>query len=136
MAHFAKIGVLGFVEQVIVAEQDFIHSGAVGDPAQWIETSYNTRANVHYGTDGQPDGGTPLRKNFARIGDLYDKNLDAFYYPVQPYPSWSLNTETCQWQAPVAYPTDGAFYVWDENLLAWQAVPEIVLEPDPEEPAQ
>ena len=117
MAHFAKIE-NGIVVQVIVAEQDFINTGVVGDPAFWVQTSYNTRGGVHYGADGQPDDGEPLRKNYAGIGYVYDEILDAFI-PPQPYESWILNEETCLWDAPTAMPDDGAMYTWDEETESW-----------------
>lgn len=117
MSHFAKVE-NGIVTQVIVAEQDFIDSGAVGDPAAWIQTSYNTRGGVHYGATGEPDGGVPLRKNYAGVGHIYDAARDAFYEP-RPYPSWTLNETSCLWQAPVAYPDNGKNYVWDEPNRSW-----------------
>lgn len=117
MAHFAKVE-NGIVTQVIVAEQDFIDSGAVGEPSAWVQTSYNTRGGVHYGSDGLPDQGTPLRKNFASPGFSYDAIRDAFIAP-KPFPSWSLNETTCLWEAPVPFPNDGKPYEWDENALNW-----------------
>lgn len=115
MSHFAKIE-NGIVTQVIVAEQDFIDTGLVGDPTTWIQTSYNTFAGQH------PEG-RPLRKNYAGIGYIYDSVRDAFYIP-QPYPSWQLNEETCIWSAPVAMPEpqDNTTYTWDEDTLNWVAV--------------
>jgi hypothetical protein len=113
MAHFAQIDSDDRVIQVIVAEQDFIDSGAVGDPASWIQTSYNTRAGVHV------LGGTPLRKNYAGIGYTYNRSLDAFV-PPQPFASWTLDTATATWSAPVPYPTDGAAYYWSEDTQSWQ----------------
>lgn len=132
MAHFAKVE-NGIVTQVIVAEQDFINTGAVGDPSSWVQTSYNTRGGVHYGQDGQPDGGVALRKNYAGIGYVYDAQRDAFYSP-SPYASWVLNESTCYWEAPVALPEDSGtgeppkMYVWNEeahqadNTQGWQLV--------------
>ncbi len=73
---------------------------------------------MHYGQDGQPDGGIPLRKNFAGIGHTYDPQRDAFY-GFKPYNSWILNEDTCFWEAPVPMPNDGKRYYWDENLLNW-----------------
>jgi hypothetical protein len=122
MAHFAKVE-NGMVTQVIVAEQDFIDSGAVGDPASWIQTSYNTRGGVHYGQDGNPDGGVALRKNYAGIGYTYDAQRDAFI-PPKPFDSWVLNESTCNWDAPTAMPTDGQRYTWDEATTSWVLVPE------------
>ena len=73
MSHFAEIDNDGLVLRVIVAEQDFINSGAVGDSFRWIQTSYNNN----------------FRKNFAGKGSTYDKTKDAFIDP-QPYPSWTI----------------------------------------------
>jgi hypothetical protein len=117
MSHFAKIED-GIVTQVIVAEQDFINSGAVGDPALWIQTSYNTRGGVHYGQDGEPDGGVALRKNYAGIGYSYDPVLDAFI-PPKPFDSWVINETTGLWDAPVPRPDDGQIYMWNEDTANW-----------------
>ena len=112
MSHFAKVE-NGLVTQVIVAEQDFINTGAVGDPSQWIQTSYNTQAGVHR------LGGTPLRKNYAGIGYTYDAGRDAFI-PPKPFNSWVLNEETCLWEAPTPCPEDDNKYLWDEALKQWK----------------
>ena len=114
MAHFAKVE-NGIVSQVIVAEQDFINSGAVGDPSSWVQTSYNTHAGVHR------NGGTPLRKNYAGIGMIFDEQRDAFYVP-QPFPSWILNEDTCIWEAPIPYPQDNNNYKWNEQTLSWNLI--------------
>ena len=113
MAHFAKVE-NGIVTQVIVAEQDFINSGVVGNPKNWIQTSYNTYGGVHL------LGGTPLRKNFAGVGFTYNIEKDAFI-PPKPlqYESWILNEEKCIWEAPIKMPSDGKPYYWDEELLEW-----------------
>jgi hypothetical protein len=120
--YFAKVPKIvnnkGTVITVIKAEQDIIDSGALGDSAMWIQTSYNTRGGVHYGQDGQPDGGVALRANYASIGYTYDQINDVFYAP-QPYPSWTISAPTWLWQAPVPYPTDGKQYYWDEATLSW-----------------
>jgi hypothetical protein len=107
MAHYALIED-GVVTNVIVAEQDFIDTQS----GTWVQTSYNTQAGVH------TLGGTPLRKNYAGIGYVYDAERDAFYTP-SPYPSWSLDEDTCLWEAPVAHPNDGLMYNWDEESLSW-----------------
>lgn len=122
MAHFAKVE-NEIVTQVIVAEQDVIDSGLFGDPSQWIQTSYNTHGNVHYGQDGKPDNGVALRGNFAGIGYTYNKKLDAFY-PPQPYPSWVLSSKTINWESPVPYPDDGKKYQWNEDTKSWDVVTE------------
>ncbi len=121
MAHFAKIDENNIVTQVLVIDQETINTGHFGDPSTFIQTSYNTRGGVHYGQDGQPDNGVALRKNYAGIGYIYDSQLDAFYAP-QPYASWTLNEETCYWEAPTPMPTDGKLYTWDEDTLSWVEV--------------
>lgn len=112
MSHFAQIDSNNIVQQVIVAEQDFIDSGAVGDPRTWIQTSYNTRHGQH------SQGGTALRKNYAGIGYSYDSVRDAFI-PPRPFTSWQLDEDTCDWLPPVPYPTDGANYYWEESQQSW-----------------
>tara|TARA_R100000656_G_scaffold38403_1_gene32334 strand:+ start:652 stop:1023 length:372 start_codon:yes stop_codon:yes gene_type:complete len=120
MAHFAEIDNDGIVQRVIVAEQDFIDSGAVGDASNWVQTSYNTRGGVHYAPNSnEPDGGIALRKNYAGKGYTYDETRDAFIAP-QPYPSWNLDEDTCQWNAPVPRPDDGKIYTWDEDTTSWK----------------
>jgi len=104
MAHFAKLN-NNTVTEVIVAEQSFINSGAVGDSFLWVQTSFNNN----------------FRKNYAGVGFTYDKVRDAFI-PAQPYPSWTLIEATCQWEAPVSYPTDDQAYTWDEATIAWVLV--------------
>jgi hypothetical protein len=80
--------------------------------AIWKQTSYNTNAGIH------SLGGTPFRKNHAGIGYTYDANRDAFI-PPKPFNSWILNETTCNWNAPIAYPTDGQRYIWNEEILNW-----------------
>jgi hypothetical protein len=80
--------------------------------AIWKQTSYNTNAGVH------SLGGTPFRKNHAGIDYTYDSQRDAFISP-KPYNSWTLNETTCNWDAPVAYPTDGQRYSWNEENQNW-----------------
>ena len=95
MGHYAHINEDNIVDNVIVAQADFINSGAVGDPSQWIQTSYNTRGGVHYNSEtNEPDDGIPLRKNYAGIGYTYDSVRDAFI-PQKPFESWILDEFTC-----------------------------------------
>ena len=108
MSHFAKVE-NGIVTQVIVAEHDVIDSGVFG--TGWVQTSYNT-------IGGQHPEGRPLRKNYAGVGSIYDLDRDAFYAP-QPFPSWTLNENTCIWTAPTPYPNDNNRYQWDESNLTW-----------------
>lgn len=107
MSHFAKV-VDGIVEEVIVVEQDWVNSLQ----GQWVQTSYNTYGGVHI------DGGTPLRKNYAGIGMVYDSERDAFYVS-QPYASWNLNDDSCIWEPPTAYPDDDKYYDWNEDTASW-----------------
>ena len=118
MAHFAKVE-NGVVTQVIVIDQETLNLGHWGDPSLWVQTSYNTRGGVHYGADGQPDGGEALRKNYAGIGYTYDGT--GFAAP-QPYPSWTLDSQTYLWQSPVPYTTDGKLYTWNEDTKSWVEV--------------
>ena len=121
MSHFAKV-LDGKVIQVIVAEPDFFDTFVDSSPGQWLQTSYNTRGNVHYGPNGEPDGGVALRGNYAGIGYTYDVVNDVFYAP-QPFPSWALDQATWLWSAPVPYPADGQRYEWDEATAGWALVP-------------
>ena len=129
MAHYAKVN-NGIVEQVIVAEADYFDTFIDNSPGEWIQTSYNTRGGVHY----EPNTDTPsddqskaLRKNYAGIGYTYDSDRDAFI-PPKPYNSWTLNETTCWWESPVAYPSDGEVYSWNEekyqadNTQGWEQV--------------
>ncbi len=125
MSHYAKVE-NGIVAQVIVAEQDVIDSGIFGHG--WVQTSYNTRGGVHYNPQtGQPsdDQSKALRKNYAGIGYAYDETRDAFI-PPQPFASWLLDEQTCLWNAPVAYPTDGNMYSWNEQTQSWDLIPDPV----------
>jgi hypothetical protein len=124
MSHFARVNTYGIVEQVIVAEQDFIDT--LSDASSWVQTSYNTRGGVHY----KPDSNTPsedqtkaLRKNYAGIGYTYDREKDAFI-PPQTFPSWVLNEDTCLWEAPTPMPQDDKYYIWDEPTTSWLEVTE------------
>ena len=119
MSHFAEIDNNNIVQRVIVAEQDYIDSGVVGNPDNRVQTSYNTRGGVHYAPNSnEPDGGVALRKNYAGIGDTYDESKDAFIAP-KPHPSWILNEDTCLWETPIPYPDDGKRYKWNEDDQSW-----------------
>jgi len=125
MAHYAFINSNNIVTQVIVGrDEDEVVDGITDWEAYYgekmgqtcLRTSYNTVGNVHSG------GGTPFRGNYAGIGFKYDEALDVFVAP-QPYPSWTLS-DSYLWEAPVAYPTDGEAYVWNENQGVWELVVE------------
>jgi hypothetical protein len=100
------------VQQVIVAEPEFFNTFVDTSPGTWLQTSYNTIGGVH------TLGGTPLRKNFAGVGYTYDAQKDAFI-PPKPYASWTLNEDTCNWDAPVARPNDDKIYRWNESTTSW-----------------
>ena len=119
MAHYAFLDENNIVTEVIVGKDE----GEEGrDWEQWYgefrgqtckRTSYNTIGGVH------TKGGIPFRKNYAGIGYTYDTQLDAFI-PPKPFASWLLNENTAQWEAPVAMPTDGKMYSWDEDTVSWK----------------
>ena len=104
MSHFAEVNSDGIVQRVIVAEQDFINSGAVGDSFLWVQCSYNNN----------------FRKQYAGKGYKYDKANDVFIAP-QPYPSWTLD-DNHDWVPPTAMPSDGKEYTWDEANTKWVEV--------------
>jgi hypothetical protein len=111
MAHYAKV-VNGLVVNVIVAEPEFFETFIDSSPGEWIQTSYNTFGGIH------TLGGSPLRKNYAGIGFTYDKTLDAFIPPKQ-FASWTLDENTCLWNAPTPCPQDDKRYKWNEETLSW-----------------
>ena len=121
MAHFAKLGTGNVVEAVVVVHNDIATTEQAGvdflnnlhkTNDVWKQTSYNTHGGVH------KLGGTPFRKNYAGIGYTYDETRDAFIAP-KPYSSWTLNEDTCQWEAPVAYPNGDKKYLWNEETTSW-----------------
>jgi hypothetical protein len=127
MAHFAKLDENNIVTFVTVGRQEddgkeqelFERTGDV-----YKQTSYNTRGGVHYDPEtGEPseDQSKALRKNYAGIGFTYDEERDAFI-PPKPFESWVLDEDTCLWEAPVPYPTDGEMYTWDEDSGDWVLV--------------
>ena len=104
MAYYAKI-VDAKVTTVITAEESFFDTFYDDTAGTWLETKI----------DGS------IRKNYAGIGFSYDATRDAFISP-QPYPSWTLNESTCQWQCPATYPDDGKVYIWNETDQQWDEV--------------
>jgi hypothetical protein len=116
MAHFARIE-NGIVQQVIVVNNDVIQDSngdeqesigvafcrsLYGAATEWVQTSYNDN----------------FRKSYASVGYTYDAGRDAFIAP-QPYDSWILDEDTCHWQAPIPYPSDGEVYIWQESTTSW-----------------
>jgi hypothetical protein len=111
MGHFAKV-LGGEVINIIKAEPEFFDNFIDSSPGDWIQTSYNTFHGVHQ------LNGTPLRKNYAAVGYTYDAQRDAFI-PPQPFPSWTLNETTCDWDAPTPRPNDDNRYSWNESTTSW-----------------
>jgi len=117
MAHFCKLGVGNIVLEVVVVNNEVITDNDGNEQEQlgidflnnlygsrdvWKQTSYNNN----------------FRKNFAGKDYTYDQTRDAFI-PPKPYPSWTLNETTCIWDCPVAYPTNGNLYKWNETNQTW-----------------
>ena len=126
MASFAKIGLNSKVIEVVSVNNEVLKDSSGVEREElgiqflnelygwpiWKQTSYNTRGGVHN------NGGIPFRKNHAGIGYTYDEDRDAFI-PKKSYNSWILNEQTCNWESPVAYPTDGKRYNWNETNQSW-----------------
>lgn len=127
MSHFAQIDENNVVQQVLVIDQAEIDTGNWGDPARWIQTSYNTRGGVYYIPNSSPltpdpDQSKALHKNFAGIGFKWD---GVGFFGEKPYPSWVLNSFSYSWEAPVPMPEPNSppFYDWDEGTLSWVLLP-------------
>jgi len=108
MSHWAEIDENNIVTRVLVGNNSEPDEGeafmnSLG--GTWVKTSYN---------------GT-IKKNYAGIGYSYDSSRDAFIAP-KPFDSWELDEDTCRWEAPVAYPTDGKIYAWNEDITNWEEV--------------
>jgi hypothetical protein len=128
MANFAQINGNNIVQQVLVIDQAEIDTGNWGDPAAWLQTSYNTRGGIYYTPNTStpdPDQSKAFRKNYAGIGYTWD---GVGFIPPKPYPSWVMNSFSYLWEAPVPYPTDGKIYVWDEPTTSW-----VLADPQPPE---
>jgi len=121
MAHFAGIDGAGIVHNVIVAEQDFIDSGAMGDPANWIQTSYNTHRNTHL------LGGTPFRGNFACVGYRYYRQHDIFM-PIPKYKHLLIDLNIADWVSRDQNnpndidPPSQIDWIWDYENNTWGQV--------------
>ena len=118
MAHFARIDGNNIVTQVIVVDNKDT-ADATGEEKEHIGAAFCER--LFGGTWKQTSYNATFRKNYAGIGYTFDAGRDAFI-PPKPYASWVLNETTCQWQAPVAMPTDGAMYTWNEGTQSWDVV--------------
>jgi hypothetical protein len=120
MAHFAQLDANNVVTQVIVVDNKDT-SDAAGVEKEHIGAAFCER--LLGGTWKQTSYNANFRKNYAGIGYTYDADRDAFI-PPKPYASWVINNETCVWEAPVAQPTDGKMYRWDEEALSWIEIPD------------
>ena len=146
MASFAKLGANGEVLEVlsvhnsVITDSNGVEQENLGIDfltkltgwSVWKQTSYNTRGGKHYSVNENGDTderglktivesenqSKALRKNHAAIGGTYDSDRDAFF-AKKPFASWTLNEDTCQWEAPVARPTDGQNYNWNEETQQW-----------------
>jgi hypothetical protein len=135
MATFAKLNSENIVEQVIsVHNNELLDNGIeseakgiafckslFGQETNWKQTSYNTRGGKHYLADNSALSDTQnksFRKNHASIGYTYDETRNAFI-PPKSHNSWTLNENTCLWEAPIPYPNDGSLYKWNEETLSW-----------------
>ena len=121
MAHYSFLNMQNIVTEVIVGKDETdgptnweMHYGNIREQV-CKRTSYNTRGGVH------SEGGTPFRKNYAGIGYTYDFARDAFI-PTKPFDSWTLNENSCLWEAPVTYPEDGQKYEWNEETTSWDLI--------------
>lgn len=119
MAHFAKLDGNNVVTDIVVVKNDELVGSngteseingiafckaTFGEETNWVQTSYNST----------------FRKRYAVIGGFYYPPKDAFV-GKQPFPSWSFNPETVDWEAPVPMPSEGGPYIWDESTLTWAA---------------
>ena len=114
MAHFAKLGTGNIIEKVEVVSNDIATNEQAG--VDFINNLYGTRD-----TWKQTSYNGNIRKNFAGIGYTYDQTRDAFI-PPKPFTSWTLDEDTCLWEAPVAYPDDGQMYQWNETDQQWEVL--------------
>ena len=124
MAHFAEIGLNNKVLRVIVVNNKELLSKEYEDATEHEEIGIEFCRNLFGGTWLQTSYNGNIRKNFASAGFTYDSELDAFI-PPKPYNSWTLDTDTCLWQAPTPMPEDGKRYKWDEESLSWQEFTEL-----------
>jgi hypothetical protein len=134
MAHFAKIDSNNVVTEVLVIDQTEIDTGIWGDPASWIQTSYNTHGGIYYTPNTKtpdPDQSKAFRKNYAGIGYMYLANgpEGKGFVPPSPYPSWVMNSFSYLWEPPVPMPVPNnpPFYIWDEATISWRLSPQATL---------
>jgi len=111
MAHFAELDENNIVVNVLVVNNSdmldeegnesealgiaFLHN-LFGSEKTWVQTSYHSN----------------FRKSYAGIGYEYKAAEDAFV--IQPFPSWTYNASTVEYEPPIPKP-DGN-YEWREDV--------------------
>jgi hypothetical protein len=132
MAHYALLNNENFVTSVISGADEYYIINGLDTETNYSNlynciakrTSYNTHGGIHYQADNNTpsqDQSKAFRKNYAGIGYYYDSIRDAFI-PPKPFPSWTLNEQTCLWQSPIPYPNDGKVYTWNEEIGNWEEI--------------
>ena len=124
MAHYAVLDSNNIVTSVFVGKNEDDPPGNWEQYYKAKRTSYNTRGGIYYNPNTDlpaEDQSKSFRKNYAGISYVYDESRDAFIPPKQ-FESWILNEDSCLWEAPVPYPNNEKFYVWDEETLSWKEV--------------
>ena len=117
MAHFAKLGIDNIVLEVLVVNNVDTMTPQ-GEEKEEIGVEFLRKLTGHETWKQTSYNGT-FRKNYAGIGYTYNSDLDAFI-PPKPYNSWTLNEDTCNWEPPVAYPSDDKIYKWNEDIMNWE----------------
>jgi hypothetical protein len=118
MAHFAKLDENNFIIEVHVVSNDVITINGIESEQLGIDFLTNL---LNYNLWRQTSYNGSFRKNYAGIGYYYDSIRDAFI-PPKPFPSWTLNEDTCLWQSPIPYPNDGKMYQWNEEIGNWEEI--------------
>lgn len=128
MAHYAYLDENNVVTQVIVGKDE--DDGDIDWEEYYgaIRCSYNTRGGIHYGPDGEQsaDQSKAYRYNYPGPGWFFDPTfgVDGAFIPPNPFGSWTVNSNTALWEAPVTMPNDGGPWMWDEESLSWVEFPE------------
>jgi hypothetical protein len=120
MGHFAKLDDNSVVLEVIVVNNETLNNLPFPE-SEPVGIAFLTEWSGGYSNWKQTSYNNSFRKRYTAVGNTYDPVLDAFILP-KPYPSWLLNTDTCDWQAPTPYPSDGNVYTWDEATQSWVKV--------------
>jgi hypothetical protein len=120
MGHFTKLNDQNIVIDVIVVNNETLNNLPFPD-SEPVGIAFLTEWSGGYTNWKQTSYNANFRKNYAGVGCTYDPVLDAFI-AAKPFPSWLLDTNTCEWQAPTPYPSDGNVYNWDEETLSWVQV--------------